>query len=277
MEEVWKSVGVFKGIDYTGSYEASTFGNIRSIDRTVIYKNGKRYNYKGQMLNPQKNSKGYFHVILYYNGKPHTCLIHQLVMNTHNPNPDPEIYTDINHIDEDKTNNRLDNLEWTTHKENNNHGTHNKRVSNSLRKTLGREVVQLDLNLKFIKKWDSVALIHELTGYSDNAIQNCLLKLSKSSSGYIWVYAEEYYSNNYLSRYETGNDITYSSSSRKSVQMDLDCNFIKQWDSVKEASEAGYTSSRIYACLNGDRNKHHGFRWVYLEDYEQLRGDKVLK
>lgn len=272
-EEVWESVGVVSGTDYTGLYEVSNFGNVRSLDRQIVDSIGRKYFLKGTFLKPYKSkSTGYMVVGLRHGrSNSHTCQVHQLVMNVFNPNPNPEIYTAINHIDEDKTNNKLDNLEWVTDKENNNHGTRNKRVSDSLRKKLGRKIVQLSLDLEFIKEWDSFVLIHETVGYSEG-IKSCLRKVSKSSSGYRWVYAEEYYSGKYLTFYNSDN--LQNKNYRKIVQMDLDYNFIKQWDSISEASRDGFLRTSISRCLRGERNKYRGFRWMYLEDYKKMSESK---
>lgn len=266
-EEVWKSVGVVRGIDFTGLYEVSNMGQVRSLNATIIRPDGTNYTRKGTLLKQNKDKTGYFKVSLSYI-KRYTCAVHELVMKAFCPNPDTEIYTDINHIDEDKTNNRLDNLEWTTHKENMNYGTRNKRLSKSLRETVGRKVVQLDLNLKFVKEWDSVAFMRETTEYSWGGIQCCLCKTSKSCCGYVWVYAEDYYSGDYLTFYNE--EYMQNKRFRKIVQMDLDYNFIKQWNSIAEAARNGFTRSGIDRCVCGERKKSQGFRWMYLEDYKKM-------
>ena len=96
--------------------------------------------------------------------------------------------------------------------------------------------------------------------------------MSKSSSGYRWVYAEEYYSGKYLTFYNSDN--LQNKNYRKIVQMDLDYNFIKQWDSISEASRDGFLRTSISRCLRGERNKYRGFRWMYLEDYKKMSESK---
>lgn len=131
--EIWGNIGIISGIDFS-SYEASIFGNVRSIDRDIKYKDGRVKRHKGVLLSPYKNKvTGYMQICLHCDGRQYLFSVHELVMKVHRPNPNPEIYTDINHIDEDKTNNRLDNLEWTTHKENCNHGTSIERMAQRLR------------------------------------------------------------------------------------------------------------------------------------------------
>ena len=116
IEEIWRSIECYEGL-----YEVSNTGQVRSLDRYVKGK-GKSYRLqKGKMLSPIKNKDGYLQVNLCCNGKYKIFLVHRLVTKTFIPNPDnlPE----VNHKDEDKTNNSVDNLEWCDRSYNNNYGT----------------------------------------------------------------------------------------------------------------------------------------------------------
>ena len=100
--EQWKAV-----VGYEGLYEVSSHGNVRSIKRDII-------------LKLVKNKKtGYLNVTLCKDGKAKCFRIHRLVAIAFIPNPDNK--ETVNHIDEDKTNNHVCNLEWNTHKENTRH------------------------------------------------------------------------------------------------------------------------------------------------------------
>ena len=118
-EEIWRPI-----VGYEGLYEVSSYGRVRSLDR---YVKGKSYRlHKGKVLSPGKNSRGYLSIVLSYNGKHKVITVHRLVAEAFLPNPDnlPE----INHKDEDKTNNRVDNLEFCDHKYNVNYGTRKDRA-----------------------------------------------------------------------------------------------------------------------------------------------------
>lgn len=115
MEEVWKKVNDFGGI-----YEVSSYGNIRSIDREVPHFRGGIVKRKGVLLK-QNKSGHYLSVSL--TADRITKSVHRLVAIAFIPNPDnlPE----VNHIDCNKKNNRLENLEWVTKKGNAEHAVKN--------------------------------------------------------------------------------------------------------------------------------------------------------
>ena len=124
MIEEWRSV-----VGYEGLYEVSNTGQIRSFDRYVKYSNGQIHLHKGRILSPGKNTKGYLSVVLNCSGKRKTITVHILVAEAFIPNPDnlPE----INHKNEDKINNRVENLEWCDRKYNLNYGTARIRSRNT--------------------------------------------------------------------------------------------------------------------------------------------------
>lgn len=115
MMEIWKPIK-----NYENLYEISNLGRIRKIG-------GKNQfgNYKvDKMITPYKNEKGYLRVGLSKNNKRKIFKLHRLVAEHFLPNPNN--YPEINHIDFNKQNNRVDNLEWCTHKENIQHYWQNK-------------------------------------------------------------------------------------------------------------------------------------------------------
>lgn len=107
---IWKQYPEYPSI------EANQFGEIRIKDRVVTGKDGKKYHSKGHVLKQHQNQDGYMFVSFRANGKFVCLKVHRIVAACFLPNPNnlPE----VNHIDCDRTNNRLDNLEWCTHQEN---------------------------------------------------------------------------------------------------------------------------------------------------------------
>ena len=112
--EIWKDV-----LGYEGYYQISNLGNIKSVDRYIKSRSGNLFLRKGKPMFPAQNGNGYLHVILNKNNKPKNHRIHRMVALVFLPAQ--EHRTDVNHIDGNKLNNRVDNLEWTTHKENCDH------------------------------------------------------------------------------------------------------------------------------------------------------------
>ena len=126
MEEQWKPVVITKGgkvFDYTGLYEVSNEGRVRSL-------NYNRTN-ETKILKPEKNKCGYLRVGLSKQGKTQKFLVQRLVATMFIPNP--QNLPEVNHIDEDKTNNRVENLQWCTREYNLKHGTRPQRYSEAIR------------------------------------------------------------------------------------------------------------------------------------------------
>lgn len=111
MKEIWRDIDGFEGM-----YQISNYGRVRSILRTVISKNGIVKHLKSVILNPGCYTSGYLFVALCKNGKVYQHSIHRLVANAFIPNPEHK--PEVNHIDLNKKNNSVINLEWVTGTEN---------------------------------------------------------------------------------------------------------------------------------------------------------------
>lgn len=113
MEEIWKDID-----GYEGYYQISNLGRVKSLGRNIYRKSdGKFSRYKPESIKiPVCNTDGYPSIKLCVNGENKTYGIHILVAKAFIENPDnlPE----VNHIDTNRKNNRVDNLEWCTHQEN---------------------------------------------------------------------------------------------------------------------------------------------------------------
>jgi hypothetical protein len=116
--EIWKDIQGYEGI-----YQISNLGRIKSLHRD--YTNGR-------ILNPAKNNRGYLRLGLSGNGKVRYDSVHRLVAETFIPNP--KNLPEVNHIDGNKLNNRVENLEWVTKGENQAHA-----YKTGLRKTTERQ------------------------------------------------------------------------------------------------------------------------------------------
>ena len=186
MKEVWKQI---KG--YEGKYEVSNLGRVRSVERIGTRPNPRTgkdmaYPMKSRVITPKNHPSGYQQVALYKDGKQ-SFLVHRLVADT---------FVDgyfvgavVNHIDEDKHNNRADNLEWVTQQKNVNHGTGVERMTKSIHKRL-RKIGQYDMDGNLIATFTTSGEASRQTGISRSAISNALRGKNASSGGYRWRYIE---------------------------------------------------------------------------------------
>lgn len=118
MKEIWKPVIGFEGI-----YEVSNLGNIASLNYRGRNKRG--------LLKPKPHNGGYYRITLCKEKQKYDFLVHRLVADAFTPNPDN--FPQVNHIDENKQNNIVSNLEWCTAKYNMNYGTMRERCASKVR------------------------------------------------------------------------------------------------------------------------------------------------
>lgn len=171
MEEIWKDIEGYEGL-----YQVSNMGRVKSLRRNIILREGI--------------SRGYSVLNLSKNGNPLTKKVHRLVATAFIPNPNN--YPIVNHKDENRTNNCVDNLEWCTQEYNLNYGTGNKKraLSNTNGKR-SKPVLQYSLDGTFIKEWKSTMDVERMTGYSGGHISACCRNIRKTAYGYLWKYKKE--------------------------------------------------------------------------------------
>lgn len=188
--EIWKDV-----VGYEGLYQVSNLGNVRSLNRIVKDLTRERYqNIKGKLMKKFLSKHGYLYVDLRnHNKKQH--YIHRLVAEAFIPNPENKLQ--VNHIDGNKQNNCVSNLEWCTESENRTHAFKTGLQKSPMKGLIGknnplsRKVNQYDLNGTLIKQWDSMSEIEKKLGIHSGKISCCCNKKYKTSSGYIWRFANE--------------------------------------------------------------------------------------
>lgn len=171
-KEIWEDI---KG--YEGLYQVSSLGNVKSLN----YNHTK----KEKVLKPRTIKDGYQQVILYSNGKIKPMLVHRLVVQAFLPNPYK--LQEVNHIDENPSNNNAENLEWCEHRYNLNYGSHNERVSKAL--TNGKKskpVMCIETGVIY----PSTNEVQRQLGFSRGNISQCCNGKKNTSYKYHWKYVD---------------------------------------------------------------------------------------
>ena len=213
-EEIWRDV---KG--YEGYYQVSNLGNVKTLHANK--------GHTTRLMSLAPHPRGYKQVLLCKDGKHTSILVHRLVAAAFVPNPNN--YNEVNHISEDKHDNRACNLEWVSHGDNCRYGTRNARISQNSRgqkrsdetrakmkesrnlrsereesriNKRTKKVSQYDLNGNFIRDFDSLYDAISYLGFKadkenrygmgyKNNIRNCCNGFTKIAYGFIWKFKED--------------------------------------------------------------------------------------
>lgn len=186
MEEIWKDV-----VGYEGYYEVSNMGRVRSVDRISVRTNRL---WKSRIRKQSIGRLGYVHLVLHRDGKQVNHDVHKLVASAFIDNTDPN-KTQINHINEIKHDNRVENLEWCTSSYNQKHGSVRFRRIKSINKRGGvnaeKFVTKLSLNGIAIKTYKSVAEASRENNIERSQIRKACNGIYSQSGGYLWRFGIE--------------------------------------------------------------------------------------
>lgn len=176
-KEIWRDI---KG--YEGLYQVSNLGRVKRLAGLRMYKNSPSRYFNERILKPKKDKNGYLLVGLSKNGA--TLKVHRLVANAFIPNPNN--YPCINHIDENKENNSVENLEWCTIEYNNRYGTAKIRSGIAHRKP----VLMMDKSGLVLKRFEYIKQAEMALGIkgASTMIVRCCKKQIKTAYGYTWKY-----------------------------------------------------------------------------------------
>ncbi len=164
MQENWSSIAGYEGL-----YEVSDMGRVRSVARGGT---------KGGILSAHRSRYGYMLVSLFKNNIRTGFSIHKLVATAFIPNPNN--LPQVNHKDEDKTNNHVENLEWCTASYNMNYGGRPYARS--------KPITQKEINGNPIVEYKSIMDAVRQIGVNKGNIVECLKGRRKTAGGYIWTY-----------------------------------------------------------------------------------------
>ena len=158
MIEEWRDI-----VGYEGLYQVSNMGRVRSLN----------YNKTGvTKIMKHSMTKGYHHIMLSKNGKVKRFRVHRLVAQAFIPNP--QGLPDINHKDENKNNNCIDNLEWCTKDYNNNY-------------SFNKNIIGVNMSSGLILEFDSIKNVGDITGINNSNICSCCNGKRNSAGGWRWL------------------------------------------------------------------------------------------
>lgn len=143
-------------------------GSIETVNHKTIRKNGRIDNRRGKILKPGVDKYGYHRVVLSYNGKRKTYLVHRLVAQVFIPNPKNK--PTVNHKNGIKTDNRVENLEWATQSEQKQHSIKNHLCDRNI-KALSEHNINVSRKVIFDGvEYPSIRAASRLSGWSQSTI-----------------------------------------------------------------------------------------------------------
>ena len=180
--EEWKDIPNFEG------YQVSNLGRVKSLKRFRKGKNGSLVTVKERILKPLITRNGYYQVWLHKQSTRKNYYIHRLVFEAFNGSIPENMQ--VNHINEIKIDNRLENLNLMTPKENSNWGTRNERCAEELknRKDQSKSVLQFDLQENLVKEYPSIKQVEREKGFDHSYIVKCCKGKIPTAYGFKWQY-----------------------------------------------------------------------------------------
>ena len=247
---------------YQGLYWITNTGRVISADR---YDSFNRHH--GGERKQQTSKNGYKFVVLYNNGKGHMMYIHRLVALAFIPNPENK--PEVDHIDNNKSNNIVSNLSWVSRKENQNNPITRKRMLENPNKyasqvgsknPFSRKVRVYSLDGKYIRDFDCVSAASKEFNIPLSAITRVCLGQRGQTHGFRFEYlcpAKKKIVQ--INKKEPSNK-------RPIIQYSKDGKYIAEYESVADAARnLGIIMCNIVHAAKGDLKTYKGYKWKYKE------------
>jgi len=177
-KEIWKAHPEYAGI------EVSTLGRVRTLDK-MVWNGWGTYLVKGRVLKPGNDKNGYLRVSIKVDGKWATKKVHRLVAQTFIPNPDN--LPQVNHKDNDRTNNHVDNLEFCTSSYN---AKYREKFGISNTETIGRPLFAINLETNEVSYFRSQGEASRALGILNGSISK-VVKGKRNYAGGFWFVSDD--------------------------------------------------------------------------------------
>lgn len=258
--EEWRPIAGFEGV-----YAVSNYGRVKSLDRILPHKTYGTWHLKEKLLRPNfcgPNKLKYLSVQLHLGGgKMVPKKIHRLVAEAFLPKVEGK--NQINHIDGDKSNNCVSNLEWCTAQENIDHAWDN-GLCDAISESHRRPVINLDT----LEIFDCVRAAESAYGKVSGNIQHAASTTCRNmfAYGYRWQYLDDYLAGK---KVETRRNQNHSSVR----QLSLDgSELIAEYDTIASASAAtGINACSISMCCRNNYKSAGGYNWEYIHPRKQRK------
>jgi hypothetical protein len=251
--EIWKPI-----IGYEGYYLASNFGRIKSVERYVGYKIDGFMRIVSERIMSQITVKGWKYCSISKNGSNRSIHVARLIALAFIPNPENK--PTVNHKNRVKDDNRLENLEWATHKEQTKNilDVGGRDTKSGIDHWNSKLVYQYNIIGELIKIHDTATSAAKIFNSKPSTICDCCNGRWKSAHGYIWSYVE------LNSSYFKSIKIGHTTKPKKILKKDFNGNILDEYENTRMAARvSGLGIDGIRDCCIGNRDNYKGFIWSY--------------
>lgn len=184
INEIWKDIQGYDGI-----YQISNYGKVKICEHIIYTKDNVLIKVKERIMKTFI-TRGYEQVILQKNGKSKHYQVHRLIAQSFIPNPENK--PQVNHINGIKTDNRLENLEWCTQRENQIHAykTGLQKSLKGIENIMSKPVIRIDFLGNVLEEYGSTMEAERKTGIYHSNISKCCKGILKKAGGYYWKFKE---------------------------------------------------------------------------------------